>query len=96
MNEEVLPDGEDLPRLRELLEGAVVDESTDPPFLIGAQLPNGLPDPAAFGGPTTATSNLQNPTSQVPSITLIGGLALGLLLLGLVTFYAVRRRPASV
>ena len=42
------------------LEGAVVDESTDPPFTIGAQLPSGLPDPAAFGGPTTASSTLLN------------------------------------
>ena len=45
------------------LEGSVVDESTDPPFMIGAQLPNGLPDPAAFGGPTTARSLLLNPST---------------------------------
>ncbi len=43
------------------LEGAVVDESSDPPFTIGSMLPSGLPDPAVFGGPTTATSNLLTP-----------------------------------
>ncbi len=44
-----------------VLEGAVVDESTDPPFTIGALDPDtGLPDPAVFGGPTTASSTLQN------------------------------------
>lgn len=53
------------------LQGAVVDESTDPPFMIGAQLPNGLPDPDAFGGPTTATSNLLNPVIPEPSRALL-------------------------
>ncbi|MDP6547227.1 MAG: PEP-CTERM sorting domain-containing protein, partial [Phycisphaerae bacterium] len=61
------------------IEGAVVDESTDPPFMIGARLPNGLPDPNAFGGPTTATSNLQNPVLPEPAtvtILVVGGLAI--------------------
>ncbi len=44
------------------LTGAVVDMSTDPPFTIGQLDPNtGLPDPNVFGGPTTASSQLQNP-----------------------------------
>ena len=41
------------------MQGAVVDESSDPPFTIGAVLPGtgvpGLPDPMVFGGPTMAT-----------------------------------------
>ncbi len=62
-----LPDGTVLDTFDSaaFLEGAVVDVSTDPPFSIGAQLPNGLPDPAAFGGPTTASSKIANP-SAVP------------------------------
>ena len=58
-----LPDGTVLDQFDSaaFLAGAVVDEITDPPFTIGAQLPNGLPNPAAFGGPTTATSTLLNP-----------------------------------
>ena len=88
-----LPDGTTIDEFDSaaLLEGAVVDESTDPPFMIGARLPNGLPDPMAFGGPTTATSTLLNPTAQpIPeplSATLCGmGLAAAALGLG-------RRRP---
>ena len=58
-----------------LAQGAVVDETSDPPFTIGAQLPNGLPDPAAFGGPTTATSKLLTPITPEPMTIML--LALG-------------------
>jgi hypothetical protein len=64
------------------LEGAVVDESTDPPFTIGAVLFTGLPDPNAFGGPTVATSTLLNPLAQVPEPTTLLLLGLGLAGLG--------------
>lgn len=59
----VLPDGTILDEFDSaaFLAGAIVDESTDPPFEIGATLPSGLPDPAAFGGPTTASSSVANP-----------------------------------
>jgi hypothetical protein len=65
----VLPDGTVINQFDSaaFLEGAIVDESTDPPFTIGARLPNGLPDPNAFGGPTTATSTLLNPVVPEPS-----------------------------
>jgi hypothetical protein len=62
------------------LAGAVVDISTDPPFSIGAELPNGLPDPAAFGGPTTASSTLVNEIVPEPSsfmLLLVGALCVG-------------------
>jgi hypothetical protein len=61
------------------IDGDVLDESDDPPFTIGATLPNGLPDPAAFGGPTTATSNLQNPILPEPAtmtMLAVGALAI--------------------
>ena len=61
------------------LEGAVVDETSDPPFTIGAMLPSGLYDPAAFGGPTVATSYLMNPI--VPEPTTLALLAGGVLVL---------------
>jgi hypothetical protein len=59
----VLPDGTTLDMFDSaaFLQGAVVDQSADPPFMIGAMLPNGQPDPASFGGPTTASSKLVNP-----------------------------------
>lgn len=60
-----------------ILEGAIVDLSSDPPFTIGALLPNGLPDYDAFGGPTTATSNLENSIVPVPPTVLL--LASGLI-----------------
>ena len=68
-----------------LFEGAVVDESTDPPFTIGATGPTaGLPDPAAFGGPTTAESNLLNPLAGQPGVPEPAGLGLiGLAMLGM-------------
>ena len=50
------------------LEGAIVDETSDPPFTIGMIDPStGLPDPNVFGGPTTARSNLLNPIVPEPS-----------------------------
>ncbi|MAE63549.1 MAG: hypothetical protein CMJ18_04700 [Phycisphaeraceae bacterium] len=67
-----------------VLDGLVVDESTDPPFRIGAQLPNGLPDISAFGGPTTASSLLRNPIVPEPA----GG---ALLLCGLAGLVLRRR-----
>jgi hypothetical protein len=74
-----LPDGKVLNEFDAamFIEGAVVDVSTDPPFRIGATLPNGLPDPAAFGGPTTATSELLNPI--LPEPTTLSLMALGAL-----------------
>ncbi|MEE8584473.1 MAG: hypothetical protein V3T83_06425 [Acidobacteriota bacterium] len=59
----VLPDGTILDQFDSaaFMAGAIVDESDDPPFEIGAKLPNGLPDPAAFGGPATASSSVANP-----------------------------------
>ena len=50
-----------------VLYGKVGDSLTDPPFTIGSLLPGGLPDPNAFGGPTTATSTLRNPVIPEPS-----------------------------
>jgi len=66
-----------------LLEGAVVDVSTDPPFTIGSLFGNGLPDPNAFGGPTTVTSQLQNTVAQVPEPTTLALMGLGLAIIGL-------------
>lgn len=83
-----LPDGTTLDMFDSaaFLEGAIVDEITDPPFIIGAQLPNGLPDPAAFGGPTTATSTLMNPIIPEPA-------SIGLVMAG-ATLVLARRRCA--
>ena len=83
----VLPDGTvvDTFDSAAALEGAIVDESSDPPFTIGMIDPStGLPDPNSFGGPTTAQSRLVNPI--VPEPASAGLLALGLLI------WAVRRR----
>ena len=76
-----LPDGTVVNEfdLAVLLQAGVVDESTDPPFSIGATLPSGLPDSDAFGGPTRADSELQNPVFPEPgtlSLLAIGGLAI--------------------
>ena len=85
-----LPDGTVLDEFDSaaFLEGAIVDVSTDPPFMIGAQLPNGLPDPAAFGGPTTATSILLNEVVPEPS-------TFALAVLGLIGLVARSRRFRS-
>jgi len=86
-----LPDGTtiDMCDSGALLEGVIVDESTDPPFTIGATLPNGLPDPSVFGGPATATSQLANPVLPEPSTFILLGTGLGLLL---VSGYRGRKR----
>ena len=80
----ILPDGTVIDEFDSaaVLEGLVVDESTDPPFTIGATLPNGLPDPAAFGGPTTATSTLLTPVQTVPEPSTVALLMLGLCVAG--------------
>jgi len=74
----ILPDGTVIDQFDSAayLEGAIVDESTDPPFTIGGLLPGDLPDPNAFGGPTTATSNLQNAVVPEPSTLLLLGFGL--------------------
>ncbi len=76
------------------LAGAVVDETTDPPFTIGACLvslnPDGscsAPNPAVFGGPTTATSLLLNPAAPVPEPG-----TLALFIFGLAGMGYLRRR----
>lgn len=88
----ILPDGTTIDEFDSaaFLEGAVVDESTDPPFTIGAIDPNtGLPDPIVFGGPTTATSQLQNPIVPEPVSAMVW--LMGLTTLGVVT----RRRRVA-
>lgn len=72
----VLPDGTVIDTFDSaaFLEGALVDVSTDPPFTIGQPDPStGLPDPSSFGGPTTASSHLQNPIIPEPCTLLIVG-----------------------
>ena len=88
----VLPDGTVLTEFDSgaFLEGAVVDESTDPPFTIGAQLPNGLPDPNVFFGPTTASSNLLNPIVPEPATLWLLGSA------GVICVRNRRRRSRSL
>lgn len=69
----VLPDGTTLDTFDSaaFLSGAIVDQSQDPPFEIGKLDPiTGLPDPASFGGPTTATSHLLNPVINLFDICL--------------------------
>lgn len=58
-----------------LIEGLVVDESTDPPFTVGAIRADGLPDPSVFGGRTTASSRLLNPQIPEPSTGILAALA---------------------
>jgi hypothetical protein len=67
------------------LEGAVVDESTDPPFVIGSllpigsQFPDGLPDPSVFGGPSQINGKVLNPVIPEPAtlaLLFLGGLVL--------------------
>ncbi|MHC4242777.1 MAG: hypothetical protein ACYS3N_03255 [Planctomycetota bacterium] len=59
-----------------MFEGVVVDESTDPPFTIGTLGPLGGPT-NSFTGPTTATSELQNPVVPVPGALVLGGIGAG-------------------
>jgi hypothetical protein len=77
-----------------VLEGAIVDVSTDPPFTIGAMLPSGLPDPGAFGGPTASSSNLLNPVTSPPAVPVPAAVWLfGTGIIGLIGFS--RRRKAA-
>jgi adhesin HecA-like repeat protein len=63
-----LPDGTVLDEFDSaaFLEGAIVDESTDPPFTLGAGSPAApaFSGPGALTGPTTATSTLLNPVAN--------------------------------
>ncbi|MDQ2695287.1 MAG: PEP-CTERM sorting domain-containing protein [Pseudomonadota bacterium] len=80
-----LPDGSFIDQFDSaaFLEGAIVDESTDPPFTIGMIDPlTGLPNPAAFGGPASATSTLLNPQVPEPAALALWGAGLGILVLG--------------
>jgi hypothetical protein len=60
-----LPDGTTIDEFDSaaFLAGAIVDESTDPPFTLGAGSPvaPAFSGPGALSGPTTATSTLLNP-----------------------------------
>ncbi len=68
------------------LDGAIVDETTDPPFSIGMINPlTGLPDPLLFGGPTGASSDLLNPVVPEPSQGLLA-------ILGSAAMFFRRRR----
>jgi hypothetical protein len=87
----VLPDGTVIDAFDSAaaLSGAIVDQSSDPPFTIGAIDPmTGVPDPAAFGGPTTASSRLLNPIVPEPS-------SLVLLVAGNALAAAIRRRRSA-
>jgi hypothetical protein len=73
----ILPDGTTLDSFDSaaFLEGAIVDQSADPPFTIGSLDPDtGLPT-EAFSGPTTASSRLLNPIVPEPSSAALLGLA---------------------
>lgn len=62
-----------------LLQGVVEDVTGGGgvPFNIGAQLPNGLPDPSAFGGRDLVESRLVNPlTIPEPTTALLSALGL--------------------
>lgn len=62
-----------------LLQGVVEDVTGGGgvPFAIGAQLPNGLPDPSAFGGRDLVESRLVNPlTIPEPTTALLSALGL--------------------
>lgn len=73
-----LPDGSVINQfdIAAMLEGAVVDESTDPPFMIGMALSGGLPDPNGFAGPGIMSSDLQNAVVPLPAAVWLFGTAL--------------------
>ncbi|MHC4995252.1 MAG: hypothetical protein ACYTGQ_09395 [Planctomycetota bacterium] len=86
-----LPDGSVLSNIdmAAYYKGAVVDESTDPPFTLGSTVGVGtnapsFSGPGALSGPTTATSTLQNPIVPEPGA--------GVLLTLLVAAAVVSRR----
>ena len=92
-----LPDGTVIDQFDSaaFLAGAVVDVSTDPPFTIGACVSGTggigcVPDPGAFGGPTTASSNLLNSVT-VPEPGTLALFGFGLAGLG----YMRRRQKAA-
>jgi hypothetical protein len=90
----ILPDGTVVDSFDSaaFLEGAVVDLSTDPPFTIGQINPlTGLPDPSVFGGPTSASSHLQNQVVPEPSSLIL----LGIGLLGILGYGWRKRKKAA-
>ena len=63
------------------LQGAVVDETTDPPFTLGAGSSSApaFSGPGSLSGPTSAASLLMNPVVPEPGaalLSLIGGVAM--------------------
>lgn len=94
----VLPDGTVIDRFDSaaFLEGAVVDESTDPPFTIGSGSPSApaFTGPGALAGPTTATSTLLNPVVPPAGVPDPGStiLLLAPSLLGVLGFGAWQKR----
>ncbi len=74
------------------MEGAIVDESTDPIFDLGTTDPlTGNLDPAAFGGELAFTTSLVNPIVEASEPATAGLFAVGLAGLGLVR---ARKRAA--
>ena len=72
-----------------LLGGLVENVTGGVPFQIGAQLPNGQPDPAAFGGRDLVESRLVNPIVPEPITVLLS-------VLGVVAVSLKRRRNKIV
>ncbi len=72
-----LPDGTVLDEFDSaaFLEGAIVDESTDPPFTLGSgsSFSPAFSGPGALTGPTTASSSLLNPTATPGGCAIAGG-----------------------
>lgn len=68
-----------------VIQGSVQDVNTDPPFQVGGLLPNGLPDPATFGGTGSLNADLLNTVVPEPASS-------SLLFLGLAGLFLRRRR----